>query len=861
MMLTHSALELDAEAAVEWAALHHGYYIFPGRMVWDDEEGRWHKRPLVRWTARASNDPDEIRTMWNEVGGTAVVCVACAPSNLWVLDQDSDLPMDSVGDEWRTILEAVRISRGTLVLKSCTRGAPHYVFKQGREWVAEGVWIGGEVKSSGMIVVSSHEPIVDAPVAVAPKALLDKLKLGRPKGSYGLGACSKEEMWDWLTTTPDAEDLLLDLASGEKFLDAVLRQLDDKIDGGAHRRMAALDSVFQAAIEACAGCYPAEHAYAAVKEAYRAHREGRGDTGEKGWTRSREVDFDLMWQSLIPALKAGKHDEKIAETRKGILDRYGMWFDSDEEVEETIAMILEAEGVTSDPELPVSTAPSTAPTSSTAPSAPAAETAETAEPFNPEMGWDWSEDAPLVVSASVSGIAPVVEPPVLDEKAFWGPHGDLIEALRGRTESCDVGVLGALLAFSGATLAGRAHFKVGVDVHGPNDYFLNIGASSAARKSSGLSLVEKGVFYDKARIAAAGPVADAYLPRVIQGMASGERLIQVWNPYTTEEDGVKVEIHPERRVVMVEQEASVVWKRAGRESSVLGDVFCKLWDQSDVATHSVTSGSTALAAERHLMGFIGCSTLHVAIQTTKKGDGLDALSGFANRFVWLYLPDSRVDLPFGAKLPEEAIRRYQEKLGLFDGTLASIGSSGFGVEAGWAPDAADKWAAIYSDIKRDKGSAGFIEGMLSRAESHVLRIALNYWLVSGGDPRKVGIQALDAAVAVWTYAKKSTEYIFGNSTGSKDADNLIAELESRGGWATMDELRFDLNKNSLAGLIKTGVHNGAITEGHLKITRGGRPPRVFALTEWLTNGKLASFSTGAGRGRGVPLEAAEWEGK
>jgi len=854
MMLMHSALELDAEGAVEWAALHPGYYIFPGRMVWDDEEGKWFKRPLVRWTARASNKPDEIRTMWTEVGGTAVVCVACAPSNLWVLDQDTDLPTDAVGDEWRAILEAVRISRGTLVLKSCTRGAPHYVFKQGADWVAEGVWLGGEVKSSGMIVISSHEPIVDAPVAVAPKALLDKLKLGRTKGGYGLGACSKEEMWDWLTTTPDAEDLLLDLTSGEKFLDAVLRGMDDKIDGGAHRRMACLDSVFQAAIEATAGAYPAEHAYAAVKEAYRHHRESRGDVGEKGWTRSREVDFDLMWQSLIPAIKAGKHDEKIEATRKGILDRYGMWMDSDEEVDELIATILDAEGAITSPvdSDPPETGGGTSEPAPTVPAAPAGPEPE----FDPTLGWDWSGEGEEVPTA---GSAPIIDPPVMAAEAFWGPHGDLIDALRGRTESAEVGVLGALLAFSGAALAGRAHFKVGVDVHGPNDYFLNIGVSSAARKSTALSLVEKGVFYDEARIAVMGPVASIYLPRKVSGIASGERLIKVWEPYITEEDGVKVTIEPERRVLMIEQEASIVWKRADRESSVLADVFCKAWDQSDLATHSVTSGSTSLAADKHLMGFIGCSTLHVAVQAAKKSDGADAKSGFANRFVWLYLPDSGIDLPFGSALPEEAVRRYQEKLGLFDGSLASIGDSGFGVQAGWAPDAAEKWAAVYGAIKRNKGSAGFIESMLSRAESHVLRMALNYWLVSGGDPRKVGIQALDAALAVWEYAKKSTEYIFGSSTGNKEADNLIAELESRGGWATMDELKFDLNKNSIAGLIKTGISNGAITEGHLKIGRAGRPPKAYAVTEWLKNGKLASVSAGAGRGRGTPLEAIAWK--
>lgn len=890
MMLTHSALEVNAEGAVEWAATHPGWFIFPGRLTWDDEGRYWKKVPLVRWTAMSSTDPDEIRSMWEAVGGTACVFVACAPSNIWCLDMDNDLPDDDAGREWKDILDAVEISRGTLVLQSSTRSRPHYIWKQGKDWVAEGRWLAGDVKSSGIIVISNLPPLVDAPVAVAPQALLDKLRLGRPKGSHGRGACSKEEMWDWLTTTPDPEDLLLDTVSGDKFLDAIIRQLADKIDAGAHRRMAVLDSVFQAAIEAEAGCYPAEFAYTALKDAYREWREV--DTGDKGWTRSREVDFDLMWQSLIPSLKAGDHNDKIAETRSAALDRYGMWLDTDAEIEDLIRSILDAADSfdpdadpddpdadpDSGPDVPAKTVktaidnsddqfvasynlpPHTNNTNNTS------NISNTSPPPNVDANGEIISPAPVTevldpdnwgvpATAAAASKKPLKPgPPEIHEGAFWGPHGDLVEALRGKTESADVGILGGLLAFSGACMAGKAHFKVGVDRHGPNDYFLNIGQSSAARKSTGANLVEHGVFYDEDRMTGVGGM---FLPRKVSGIASGEKMIHIWDPIMSDD---KVEEWPERRVIMIEQEASVVWKRARRDGAVLSDVFCKTWDQSDLATHAVTSGSITLTADKHLMGFIGCSTMHVAVAAAKAGDGADAKSGFANRFVWLYLPDSFVDLPFGSDLPADAVRRYQDRLGLFDGSLAAIGSVGFGVRADWAPDAREKWASVYGDLKRNKGAAGFIEGMLSRAESHVLRMALNYWLAAGGDPTAVGMGALDAALAVWAYSKASVEFIFGGSTGDKDADNLVAELETRGGWATMEELRAEMNKNSLAGLVKMSVNSGVIVAGNITSGgRPGRPARAIALTEWHRDGRLAPVSSGIGRSRGTPLGAVRWD--
>ena len=176
---------------------------------------------------------------------------------------------------------------------------------------------------SGFIVISSEPPIVDVGIQVAPKLLLDKLKKARPMSSHGRGIASQGDMWDWLATTPNADDLILPPDVGDRFIDMVISNLHAAVDDkGEHRRQATRDAVFQVAIEAAAGCYPAESAYHAIRDAYRALRESRGEHGDRGWSEMRSRDYDVMWQSLIPAMRADDYADKVDTTREGVLERY-----------------------------------------------------------------------------------------------------------------------------------------------------------------------------------------------------------------------------------------------------------------------------------------------------------------------------------------------------------------------------------------------------------------------------------------------------------------------------------------------------------------------------------------------------------
>ena len=79
---------------------------------------------------------------------------------------------------------------------------------------------------------------------------------------------------------------------------------------------------------------------------------------------------------------------------------------------------------------------------------------------------------------------------------------------------------------------------------------------------------------------------------------------------------------------------------------------------------------------------------------------------------------------------------------------------------------------MYPHLTRDRyGLAGIL---CSRAEAQVLRLSLIYALLDGD--MAIRRPHLDAALALWDYAERSTSYIFGHRTGDHVADAIMGEV-------------------------------------------------------------------------------------
>ncbi len=77
------------------------------------------------------------------------------------------------------------------------------------------------------------------------------------------------------------------------------------------------------------------------------------------------------------------------------------------------------------------------------------------------------------------------------------------------------------------------------------------------------------------------------------------------------------------------------------------------------------------------------------------------------------------------------------------------------------PEASELWEQVYPELTQE--IPGLYGSAISRAEAQVRRIAMIYALM---DHRPmVGIQHLQAALALWEYARASAEHIFGHALG------------------------------------------------------------------------------------------------
>jgi hypothetical protein len=466
---------------------------------------------------------------------------------------------------------------------------------------------------------------------------------------------------------------------------------------------------------------------------------------------------------------------------------------------------------------------------------------ESTWPRGPDGSLDWTAIAAEGARAEERKEVRRVPPkrPRLRDEAMWGPHGDLVTALHGHHEAADIGVLMSLLAHSGALLAGAAHFNITGSPHGPNVFVLLIGESASARKSTALGVAET-VFRGSSISPGAPELGLGACEVRHEEASSGERLIRLWAPSVPKSDAEGESpgpVWPGRRTLCVVPEASTIFKKASGDSSILGEVFCQIWDQMPLRHKAMSSGDVDIPADRYLMGFLGATTDHVAQATITAAGGLMVLSGFGNRFLPTFLPTSDVHLP-DADLDEHDIAAMPA-VAEFRRRLAWRGldeETGFGMRVRWSDPARELWREHNQRLKEPKGSTDLLRVLKGRGANQVMRLALNLDLTANGESvfdAGVSLPALRAALAIWDYVDESIDTLFSTGTGDRDMDQLLAYLRDEGQPLKMEDFK-KLFHQKAYDLVEKAQKKGIVITATLpKDVRAGRPLKVVGLPEWM----------------------------
>jgi DNA replicative helicase MCM subunit Mcm2 (Cdc46/Mcm family) len=159
----------------------------------------------------------------------------------------------------------------------------------------------------------------------------------------------------------------------------------------------------------------------------------------------------------------------------------------------------------------------------------------------------------------------------------------------------------------------------------------------------------------------------------------------------------------------------------------------------------------------------------------------ESANGFANRFCWLAVKRSKC-LPDGG-----AIHTVK-----FEDVVAELQSAvDFAkdfVEIVRDPEAQNLWRDVYPRLSEAQpGMSGAVTG---RAEAQVMRLSAIYALLDKS--RVIRPEHHRAAMAVWEYCEKSARWIFGTSTGDRNADKILVALRHAPDGLTKTEISVEV---------------------------------------------------------------------
>ncbi|MGI8482739.1 MAG: hypothetical protein ACR2OU_00565 [Thermomicrobiales bacterium] len=391
--------------------------------------------------------------------------------------------------------------------------------------------------------------------------------------------------------------------------------------------------------------------------------------------------------------------------------------------------------------------------------------------------------------------------PTLHPAALHGLAGDVVRAAMESTEGDPVGILTFFLVAFGNAAGPSAFYNVGDDEHGTALFAVVVGDSAKDRKGHSRVTAMKLMKH-------ADP---EWYSRMAKGLSSGEGLIwAVRDPIEkTGKDGA-IEIIDEgvkdKRLPVVEPEFGRVLSTKERSGNTLTAIMRDAWDRGQTLGALTKTPYKATGAHISIYGNITESDLR------ENMTGVDILNGFANRIAWFVVTRARV----AARLPvmpevvfDALVERIQSALRF----ARTVGEIDFTAEA-WP-----LWEQAYARFAQR--SSGLVESLTARGDPITLRLALIYALLDECDA--IHPVHLKAALAVWSHAQASVQYLFGTLTGNPIADRILALLRD-GIEMTQTDISNALGTHVKAASMASAIHHlkqtGRIVEERLRPAGG-----------------------------------------
>lgn len=397
--------------------------------------------------------------------------------------------------------------------------------------------------------------------------------------------------------------------------------------------------------------------------------------------------------------------------------------------------------------------------------------------------------------------------PTLPDGALQGITGDIVRAVAPHTEADDAAVLVHLLAIFGVMVGPSPYLRAGNANHHALIHPLVVGRTSDGAKGTSCNVV----------ISIARQALENFYEHVASGLSTAEGLIEAVRDGDESDDENADSGVTDKRLLVIESEYRQVLSRSRRDGNTLAPTLRQVWDHDTLRT--MTRSKSRLTATNPHIGIIGHITPGEFSAELRESD---LSGGSVNRLLICLSRRSKLKPDLG-NVPDEVIAGTGELFRLAVKAGAERGAMGF-AENVWP-----RWEQVYAELNRDRADTR-AAAATARGVPHVLRLALLYALLDSAE--QIGLEHLEAAVALWRYCEDSARWLFSTyelEAGETERGSLV-EFIKRGG--SKGRSRTDISmghyqKNKTAGEINAAleplIHDGVVIEIRDNAPAGGRP--------------------------------------
>ena len=363
----------------------------------------------------------------------------------------------------------------------------------------------------------------------------------------------------------------------------------------------------------------------------------------------------------------------------------------------------------------------------------------------------------------------VAFPDPMNDEAIHGLAGDVVNLILPATEADKHGLLLVFLIMLGFAVGNAAYVMTDGMRQTANNFLAIVGRTSKGRKGTAVRRIVELFKHIFLLLSGNPKFLDQHMR---SGLSTGEGLIQIMRDPTeadTKDDyGVT-----DKRLLIIEGEFAKPLKSMMRKENTLSPILRCAWDGDTLQT--LARSNKNVCTNPHLSAIVQITQEELRQQLSET----EIFSGFGNRFLWLPVKRSKL-LPDAVTIDSAAFHALALKvnLAIVQGNSAS--------EFKRDENASALWRQCYDEFSDRPGLVG---ALTSRAEAHVMRLALVYALL---DCSKgvIRVEHLKAAMAVWTYCENGVKYLFPDTIMSK-LDNAILQV---------------IRKAGHIGVTTTGIH-------------------------------------------------------